>query len=128
CTIESKTVWSFAATWSLLVIGVSLATALVRHRAEELDLDAAFRQTFLLATLAIGGEMRRLAVDVERRVVRVLLVEHEDVGILGGSVGTIDETPRLRALHLRDLLLQQPGQRIALALGRPDLRHHRAHV
>ncbi len=72
--------------------------------------------------------MRRLAVQVEGRVVLVLLVEDEEVGVLGGAVRAIDEAARLRPAHHRHLLLQQRRERVALALRGPDLRHHREHV
>src|SRR5882724_2694435 len=108
CTIESTVAWSFAATWFLLVIGVSLAmmsSSLVRDRPVELHLDPALGEAFFRAALAVGRQVGRLAMGVERGIVLVLLVEDEDVRILRGAVRAIDETTRLRALHLRDLLL-----------------------
>src|SRR6266851_2856371 len=131
CTIASTVAWSFAATWFLLVIGVSLAmmsSSLVRDRPVELHLDPALGEAFLLAALAVGRQVGRLAMGVERGIVLVLLVEDEDVRILRGAVRAIDETARLRALHLRHLFLEQLGQRVALALGRTNLRHHRQHI
>src|SRR5713101_3037104 len=109
-------------------IAMTASFTSVGERAEELHLGGALGQPFLLATLAVGGEIGRLAVDVEGRVVLVLLVEDEDVGILRGAVRAIDEAARLGLAHHRGLLREQRRQRVALALRRPDLRHYRKHV
>src|SRR5687767_12405373 len=100
----------------------------VSDRAVDLHLHGAFGQPFLLAALAVGGQVRRLAVKVEGGVVLVLLVEEKEIRILRGAVRPIDEAARLRLAHGRHLLLEQRGQRVALALCRPKLRHHRQHV
>ena len=54
------------------------APALVGDRAVDLDLGRALGEAFLLAPLAIGGEVRRLPVEIEGGVVLVLLVEDEE--------------------------------------------------
>src|SRR5205807_4348422 len=100
----------------------------VRERAVELHLDGALGEPFLLAALAEGREVRGLAVGVEGRIVLVLLVEDEEVGILRRPVRSIDETARLGATHRRRLLLEERRQRVALPLRRAHLRHHRQHV
>src|SRR5258706_3954212 len=53
----------------------------VGNRSVDLHLGRPVGEAFLLAALAIGGEMRRLPMQVEGGVVLVLLVEDEDVGI-----------------------------------------------
>src|ERR1700676_4186774 len=50
---------------------------------KDLHLDATVRQPFFLATLAVDGKVRRLAVEVQGRVVNVHLVEQEQLGVLG---------------------------------------------
>src|SRR5262245_28465432 len=100
----------------------------VGEGAVDLHLGRALRQSFLLAALAIRGEVRRLPVQVERRVVLVHLVEDEEVGVLRGAVRAVDETARLRLPHHACLLGEERGQRIALALCGADLRDYREHV
>src|SRR5690242_2208815 len=90
----------------------------IGERPKDLHLDGAVDETFLLATLAIGGEVRRVAMKLERRVVRVHLVEQEQLGFLGAPVKTIDETARLGIPHDRGLLRKKRRQRIGFALGR----------
>src|SRR6266498_2869879 len=104
------------------------AWTLLGERAVDLHLGGALGQSFLLATLAIGGEVGRLAVHVEGRIVPVHLVEEEDVGILRGAMRAIDEAARLRFPHDPRLLGEQHRQRIALALRRPELRDYGEHV
>src|SRR5262249_31764659 len=77
---------------------------------------------------AVRGKMRRLAVQVERRLVFVLLVEEEEVRILRRAMRPVGETAGLVLAHDAGLLGQQRGQGVALALRRPDLRHHGEHV
>src|SRR4030095_7675930 len=74
------------------------------------------------------GEVRRLPVHVEGGVVLVLLVEDEEVRILGRAMWAIDQASPLGLLPRGDLLLQQRGEGVALALGRPDLRDDSEHV
>src|SRR3989442_6018944 len=50
----------------------------VRERAVDLHLDGALGEPFLLPALAVGGQVRGLAVGVEGGVVLVLLVEDEE--------------------------------------------------
>src|SRR5438477_10359488 len=68
----------------------------VRERAVDLHLDGALGEPFLLPTLAVGGEVRGLAVGVEGGVVLVLLVEEEELGVLRRAVRAIDEAAGLR--------------------------------
>src|SRR6266542_4669704 len=49
----------------------------VRERAVDLHLDGALGEPFLLPALAVGGQVRGLAVRVEGGVVLVLLVEDD---------------------------------------------------
>src|SRR5262249_25548862 len=58
----------------------------VGDRAVDLHLDRALGEPLLLAALAVGGQVRRLPVGVESGVVPVLLVEEEQIGVLGGPV------------------------------------------
>src|ERR1700730_14727811 len=88
----------------------------VGDRAVDLHLGRALGKPFLLAALAIGGEVRRLAVKIEGGVVLVLLVEDEDIRVLRGPVRAIDEAARFRLLDRGHLLLEERGQRVALAL------------
>src|SRR6266498_4195516 len=104
------------------------AWTLLGERAVDLHLGGALGQSFLLATLAIGGEVGGLAVHVEGRIVPVHLVEEEEVGILRGAMRAIDEAARLRFPHDPRLFGEQCGQRIPLALRRPDLRDYGEHV
>ena len=55
---------------------------LVRERAVDLDLGRTRGQALLLAALSVGGQVRRLAVQLEGGVVLVLLVEDEEPGLL----------------------------------------------
>src|SRR5713101_8047078 len=89
------------------------AELLVGERSVDLHLGPALGEPFLFASLAKRGEVGRLAVEVECRVVRVLFVEDEGVRVLRGSVGAIDEATGLR--------FPDRGQRVALTLRRPDL-------
>src|SRR5438105_4166539 len=89
------------------------------ERPKDLHDDAAVHQPFFLATLAIAGEVRRLAVKVERDVIHVHLVEQEELGFLRGAVHTIDETTGLCAPHCGGLLGKKRRQRIALSLRCP---------
>ena len=66
---------------------IELALALVEHRHDRALDD-------LL-------EVRRLAVRVERGLIGVVLVEQEQVGILGGSVGVIQRAAGLAGLDER---------------------------
>src|SRR5262249_19109347 len=54
----------------------------VGDRAVDLDLSRSLGQSFALAALAVRGQMRSLAVHIERRVILVLLIEDEQVRIL----------------------------------------------
>src|SRR5262245_66510539 len=65
---------------------------------------------------------------VEGRVVLVLLVEDEEVGVLGRAMRPVGEAAGLGLANGGHLLLEERGQRIALALRRPHLRDHREHV
>src|SRR5712691_162106 len=114
-------------TWRI-VMGMASPPVSVRERAEELHFGGALDQAFVFAALTVGGQVRRLAVDVEGRVVLVLLVEDEDVGVLRRPVGAVDEAARLGLAHYRGLLREERRQRVALALRRPDLRHYREDV
>jgi hypothetical protein len=73
-----------------------------------------------------GGRRRggRLPMRIERRVVDVGFVEQEEVGIVLRTVQPVREAAGLGLAHDADLLGQQRGECIALALRRPDLRHH----
>jgi len=68
-----------------------------------------------VAPLAVRGKVRRLAMDVQRSLVRVGFVEQEEVGVGGRPVHAIDEASRLGGAHRIGLLRQQRGQGIALA-------------
>src|SRR5713101_4814307 len=114
-------------TWRI-VMDMASPPVSVRERAEELHFGGALDQAFIFAALAVGGQVRRLAVDVEGRVILVLLVEDEDVGVLRGPVGAVDQAPGLGLFHHRGLLREERRQRVALALRRPDFRHYREHV
>src|SRR4051812_33524811 len=97
----------------------------VRERPQDLDLDRAFDQAILLAARVERGEVWRLAVRLERRVVGVGLVEHEQVRILGRPVWPIDQATGLGLADDRGLLREQLRQCVALALRCPKLCNHR---
>src|SRR5712691_521889 len=113
---------------SSFVIFMARPLHLVGQRAVDLDLGRAGYEPFLLTALAVGSQVRRLAMGVEGRVVLVLLVEDEEVGIFRGAMRAIDEAARLRLPDRGYLLTEQRRQHVALALRRPDLRHDRQHV
>ncbi len=87
------------------------------ERAIDLHLDGAFGQAFLFAPLPEGREVRGIAVSFERCVVRVGLVEEEELRVLGGAMRAVDEATGLGLQDDGGLLGQQSRQRIALALG-----------
>src|SRR5690348_16483368 len=90
---SAKSSAASAARWAARVAGVASlgSTRSVGERAVDLDLDGALGEPFLLPPLAIRGEVRRLAVQVEGGLVLVLLVEEEQIGILAGAVRTVGE-------------------------------------
>src|SRR5215467_10175096 len=84
--------------------------ALLGERAVDLDLRWALGQSFLLAALAVAGQVGRLAMHVEGGVVLVHLVEDEEIGILCRAMRAIDETARLRLSDDPRLLGEQRGR------------------
>src|SRR6266852_4712412 len=101
-TIDSKTAWSLAATWSLLVIGVSLAIRCLLFRDED----------FLDPAAALAGLHAHEA---------VLLLAHEDQlfaagqrGDRGRLVGRLGEEPDVGDLR---------PQHVAFVEDRAGLRH-----
>src|SRR2546426_7975898 len=102
--------WVVRIRCSLRFMGLRL----VGQRPVELHLHRALGEAFLLAALAIRGEVRRLSVGVEGGVILVLLVEDEEVGVLRRAVRAIHEAARLGLPDRRHLLLEERRQRIAL--------------
>src|SRR5215475_1595702 len=97
------------------------AEPLFGERSVDLHLGRARDEPLLLASLAVRREVRGLAVEVERGVVLVLLVDEEEIRVFRRPVVAIDQAARLGLADRRRLFLEQRRQRIALALGRADL-------
>src|SRR5687768_14210698 len=101
------------------------SSTLVGERAVDLDFDRALGEPLLLTAFPVLGEMRRLAVSLEGRLVLVLFVEQEELRVLRRAVRPVHEAARLVLADDTRLLLQQRRQRLALPLRRTDLRDYR---
>src|SRR5215510_2788665 len=118
----------FAAARSVEGRRAAAPYALLGEGAVDLDLGRSLGQSFLFASLAVGGEVLGLAMHIEGSVVLVHLVEDEEIGVFRRAMRPIDEAAGLCLADDAGLLGEQRRQGIALALCRPDLRHHREYV